>query len=391
MKVTIKPGDQINPLTIEARHYVTGNPVRLDIIGGKIVQVKDTRSLLKGVENIFVAPGLIDNQINGYANVDFSGDSLTEGEVISATKAIMADGVTSFIPTLITNSHRNLLKNFRILASACEDDLVKSCVPGFHLEGPYISPEEGFRGCHPARYVRKPSWEEFEEYRQASGNRIIQVTVAPEIDGAMDFIKKCVSEGIIISIGHTNATSAQIDLAAENGASLSTHLGNGCGNMIHRHNNPLWPQLANDKLIPSIIADGNHLLPEEVKVFIRVKGTDRIILTSDVVYLAGMRPGKYTFSGMEVQLKEDGTLLNIAQNCLAGASFPLKKGVGNILRFTGLPLHEAIRMASFNLAGIYNLSGKGEIKPGYSADLILFEIENSTLNIRQVYKEGILL
>jgi N-acetylglucosamine-6-phosphate deacetylase len=391
MKVTIKPGDQVHPLNIEGRHYRTGKPVSVRVIGGKIIEVNEIASLKRGSENVFVSPGLIDNQINGYANVDFTGDNLTVEGVLSATREILGTGVTSFMPTLITSSHESLKRNFSVLAKACEDSLVNSCVPGFHLEGPYISRADGFRGTHAAEHVRKPSWKEFIEYNKASENRIIQVTVAPEVEGALDFIKKCVSEGIIVAIGHSNANSRQIDLAVENGAVLSTHLGNGCANMIHRHNNPLWPQLANDKLIPSIIADGNHLLPEEVKVFIKAKGTDNIILTSDVVYLAGMKPGRYTFSGMDVELKEDGTLLNIAQHCLAGASFPLKKGVGNVMKFAGLTLGEAVKMASENVARIYNLKGKGEIKPGYAADLILFEIENYSINIRQVFKEGKLL
>lgn len=391
MKVTIKSGEQIIPLTVEGLHYSTGKPVSIRAIGGKIIEVREITSLKRGSENVFIAPGLIDNQINGYANVDFTGDGLSAEKVVSATRAILSTGVTSFLPTLITNSHHNLLKNFTILAKACEDRLVGSCIPGFHLEGPYISPADGFRGCHPAEHIRRPSWDEFCEYNTASGNRIIQVTVAPEIEGAQEFIKKCVSAGIIVSIGHSNATSSEINLAVENGATLSTHLGNGCANMIHRHNNPLWPQLANEKLIPSIIADGNHLLPEEIKVFIKVKGTDKIILTSDVVYLAGMNPGKYSFSGMEVQLLDDGTLLNIEQKCLAGASFPLKRGVGNILKFTGLSLNDAVKMASGNPARIYSLKDKGEIKPGFAADLILFEIKDYSLNIRQVYKGGIMV
>lgn len=388
MKVTIKPGDQVLPVSVEGKHYATGKPVRITIIGGKIIEVIEIAILRHGSENVFVAPGFIDNQINGYANVDFTGDNLTVEGVILATKAILSTGVTTFMPTLITNSHENLLRNFSILSRACEDSLVGSCIPGFHLEGPYISPDDGYRGTHSAEHVRKPSWEEFCEYNEASGNRIIQVTIAPEEEGAQDFIRKCVSKGIIIAIGHSNANSHEINLAVENGATLSTHLGNGCANMIHRHNNPLWPQLANEKLIPSIIADGNHLLPEEIKVFVKVKGTDNIILTSDVVYLAGMKPGRYTFSGMDVELKEDGTLLNIAQNCLAGASFPLKKSVGNVMKFTGVPLNEAVKMASENVARIYNLKARGEIKPGYSADLILFEMDDYSINIRQVYKDG---
>lgn len=391
MKIVLKPGDQRQAVKIEGLHYQTEKPVSIFVLGGKIVEIREIADPDSRFKNIFVAPGFIDNQINGYANVDFSGENLTIEGIFTAIKAILNEGVTTFMPTLITNSHENLLKNFRILDEACRsNDLAGSCIPGFHLEGPYISPEDGFRGCHSLEHVRKPSWKEFEQYREAAGGRIIQVTVAPEIEGAQEFIRKCSSEGIIVAIGHSNADSAQIRMAVENGARLSTHLGNGCANMIHRHNNPIWPQLDNEKLGASIIADGNHLLPEEIRVFLKAKGLDKIILTSDVIYLAGMKPGNYTFSGMNVILKEDGTLLNASQNVLAGASVPLRRGVGNIMRYAGLRLGDAVRLASENVAKIYNLRDRGRLDAGMNADIILLERKGDMLNIREVHKGGFL-
>ncbi|HLN56633.1 MAG TPA: N-acetylglucosamine-6-phosphate deacetylase [Bacteroidales bacterium] len=390
MRIVVKPGSRSSVVRIEGLHYQTEKPVSIFCAGGTIVEIKEIKALPRGSENLYVAPGLIDNQVNGFANVDFSGNNLITEGVLKATEAILKEGVTTFMPTLITNSHENLIKNFRKLDEACRQyPLVAACVAGFHLEGPYISPVDGFRGCHSAEHVRKPLWNEFEEYRKASGGRIIQVTVAPEIDGAQEFIKKCASEGIMVAIGHSNATSAQIREAVENGARLSTHLGNGCANMIHRHNNPIWPQLDNDNLTATIIADGNHLLPEEIRVFLKAKGREKVILTSDVVYLAGMAPGNYTFSGMNVILKEDGTLLNAEQNVLAGASFPLRKGVENVMKFTGMPLKDAMFMASENVAYLYNLKDRGTIASGKKADLVLIEKKREELKIRQTYKDGI--
>jgi N-acetylglucosamine-6-phosphate deacetylase len=386
-KIAFKPG-QTFPFTIEGLHYITGKPVSLYIIGDTIAEIREIKTLQRGSENIIVAPGLIDNQINGYAGVDFSGKDLTSNGVLEATKAIMKDGVTSFIPTLITNSHEALLLNFSILNESCRDEIINSCVPGFHLEGPYISPEEGFRGCHSAKYIRKPSWDEFMKYQDAAGGRIIQVTVAPEVDGAQEFIKKCRGEGIIVGIGHSNATAEDISEAVENGAGISTHLGNGCANMIHRHNNPIWPQLSEDELFASIIADGNHLLPEEIRVFIKAKGEENIILTSDVVYLTGMKPGRYEFSGTPVILKENGMLMT-EFDCLAGASFPLIKGVENVMRMAGMNLAGAIRLASENVARFYGLHNKGMLKAGMKADIILLELEEDRINLKRTYKNGI--
>ena len=380
------------PFSIEGIHYETGNPVRIEIIDGRIENIIKISGLKDENSTIFIAPGLIDNQINGYANVDFSGNKLSAEDVIVATKEIWRDGVTSFLPTLITNSHESLIKNFRILNDVLKkDELFNKSVPGFHLEGPYISPKDGYRGCHPVQHIRKPSWDEFAVYQKAAGGRIIQTTIAPELDGAMEFIRLCTHNGIVVAMGHTNASAEQIRQAVENGVRLSTHLGNGCANLIHRHNNPIWPQLANDQLTPSIIADGLHLFPEEIRVFYKVKGPDNLILTSDVIYLAGMAPGKYTFLGNEVLLTEEGMLLNTESNCLAGASFPLKKGVENMMNFTGCSLTKAINMASVNVARTYNLEDRGTLTPGKRADLILFEREDNQLKIKKTYLNGILV
>jgi len=377
---------------IEGIHYTTYKPVRIEINDGVISDIYEITKLSGKSKDLFVGPGLIDNQINGYANVDFSGKNLTTENFMSATKAIRRDGVTTFIPTLITNSHENLIKLFSILDEACRTySLVGESIPGFHLEGPYLSPEEGFRGCHPVKHIRKPSWDEFSGYQKASGGRIIQVTIAPEIEGALEFIKQCSSQGILVAIGHTNASADQIHKAVDNGATISTHLGNGCANFIHRHNNPIWPQLADDRLTTSIIADGHHLLPDEIKVFYKAKGVDNIILTSDVMYLAGMAPGKYFFMEAEVTLTQDGMLLNEELNCLAGASFPLKKGVENIMNFTGCSLSEAIKMSSENVARIYNLTDRGAISRGKRADLIQFEKEGNQINIKKTFIKGILV
>jgi N-acetylglucosamine-6-phosphate deacetylase len=381
--------EKYTQFNISGIHYATGEPVKIRIADGKFVDFIEADILSNDEDKLIIAPGLIDNQINGYANVDFSGTDLTVEGVVDAAKSIWSSGVTTFIPTLITGSHANLIKNFTILNKALEDDKrLAASVPGFHLEGPYISPDEGFRGCHPLQHIRKPSWDEFKVYQEAAGGRIIQVTLAPELEGAIDFIRLCRLNDIVIAIGHTNSTSSEINRAVEAGATLSTHLGNGCANFIHRHNNPIWPQLANDKLTSTLIADGFHLLPEELKVFYKVKGPDSVILTSDVIYLAGMAPGKYTFLESEVLLTEEGMLKNIAMNCLAGASFPLKTGVGNMMKFTGCSMEDAINMASGNVANAYKLTDRGSLSLDKRADLVLFGMDGGQLKIRKTYLKG---
>jgi N-acetylglucosamine-6-phosphate deacetylase len=374
-------------LEINSIHYETGKPVKIEIRDKLICKISEISGSLQN-QNLFVAPGLIDNQINGYKGVDFSETSLTADKMLKAIEAIRADGVTTFMPTVITNSHENLLRNFRNLAEAMKNDEVRDSVAGFHLEGPYISPEEGYYGCHPSAFIRKPSWDEFAQYQEAADGNIRQVTVSPETDGCMEFIEKCSKNNVIVAIGHTNASAEQIKKAVNHGARLSTHLGNGCANLIDRHRNPLWPQLANDLLIPTIIADGHHLLPEEVQVFYKVKGPHNMILTSDVTHLIGMTPGKYIFLGSEVVLTNEGLIKNPVLNCLAGASMALRTGVGNVMKFTGCSLGETINMASGNVARIYNLADRGSLSAGKRADLIVFEKDDNNIEIKQVWVKG---
>ncbi len=375
--------------TIEAIHYETDKPVRIEIRNGLIESITEVTDPTNENLKLYVAPGLIDNQVNGYAGIDFSGNELSAAQLVEAVSAVRRDGVTTFLPTLISNSHEMMIRNLTILNESVDKfNIVSESIPGFHLEGPYISPDEGYRGCHPLANIRKPSWDEFMACQNAAGGRILQVTLAPEIEGAMGFIKKCNAGKVVVAIGHSNATSGQIAEAVEYGARLSTHLGNGCANFIHRHNNPLWEQLANELLMPSIIADGLHLLPEEIKVFYKVKGPDNMILTSDITHLGGMAPGKYIFMGSEVLVTSEGRLVNTELNCLAGASFPLIRGVENLMKFTDCSLSDAIKMASGNVAGVYGLNDRGELSKGKRADLIMFLKNGKDLVISRTYVKG---
>jgi len=372
---------------IEGIHYESEKPVRLEINGGLICSITEIPEP-EQYSYPYIAPGFLDNQINGYKGVDFSDPDLSADKMRLAVDAIRNDGVTGFFPTVITNSHENLLRIFRNLALTLEDDIVGNSVAGFHLEGPYISPEDGFYGCHPPAYIRKPSWKEFSKYQEAARGNIRQVTLAPEIEGAIEFIEMCARNNIVVAIGHTNASAEQIKRAADSGARLSTHLGNGCANLIDRHNNPLWPQLANNLIVPSIIADGHHLLPEEVLVFFKVKGPDNIILTSDLTHLAGLKPGRYMFFGSEVIFTDDGLIKNPLLNCLAGASFPILRGIENTMNFTGCSLGEAINLATRNVSRICKIADRGVFETGKRADLILFTKIDNNIIIKQVWVKG---
>ncbi|NNE77613.1 MAG: N-acetylglucosamine-6-phosphate deacetylase [Pricia sp.] len=337
--------------------------------------------------NTFIAPGLIDVQINGYVGVDFSGPDLTVEGVKKATKALWKAGVTSYFPTIITSDIEIIKKNFAILAQAQEDPEIGRSIPGFHLEGPYISPVKGFRGAHLEKYIKKPDWNEFQEIQKAANNNIKLITVAPELEGAIPFIQNCVKSGVVVSLGHHNGSAEDIKRAVESGAIMATHLGNGCANEINRHHNPLWPQLSNDAITASIIADGFHLTREEVRTFYKAKGVGNTILVSDALDLAGLPPGEYT-RGERTLLLTPNVVKLPRENVLAGAASPISKCVGVVMDFTECSLKDAIQMASTNPAKLFSLNDLGAIKKGNRADLVLFSLDNSEMIIKKTFVAG---
>ena len=376
---------------LEGLFYRDHSPVRVEIRNGKIANITRIENLTDRSNPVYISPGLIDNQVNGYNGVPFvmEGEQLTPAGVRTITEGLWKTGVTTYLPTLRTNDQEVLLKSLRVLAKTKDDPALNGSIAGFHLEGPYISPVDGYRGAHALKSVRKPNWQEFTELYEASGRSVVQVTLAPEVEGALDFIVKCRENNIVVALGHHNASTSQVTEAVDRGAQTVTHLGNAIANNINRRVNPLWSQLSDDRLMISIIADGFHLLPEQIRVFYKAKGAERTIITSDVTRYAGMPPGDYlNAEGDTIRLTPDGAAIYVARNSLSGSASPISKGVGFVMKVTGCSLAEAIQMASSNPARLYGLNDRGELKPGMRADLILFTMENFEMKIKKTIVSG---
>jgi N-acetylglucosamine-6-phosphate deacetylase len=376
---------------IQGLFYYDHSPVSIEINEGKISQITRLEDVPADFPKLYIAPGFIDNQVNGFAGVTFALGSgkLTLDGVKKATKVLWKYGVTTYLPTLTTNSHELLLNNLNILATAKNDPDLHGSIAGFHMEGPYINPEDGYRGAHPKEHVRLPDWDEFMEYYKASGKNILQITVAPEMEGALDFITKCRNKNINVALGHHNAPAEVVFAAIDRGANIATHLGNGVANMINRHRNPFWSQLADDRFNISIICDGFHLRPEEINVFYKVKGVEKTIITSDVTSYGSLPPGNYfTAEGDSIRITEEGMLWNVVQGGLYGSASPLIKGVGHIIKVTGCSLADAVQMASTNPARLYGLNDRGTLQPGMRADLVIFSLEDFKIQIKETWIEG---
>lgn len=363
----------------QGKHFETGEPVSIHVENGLIVAIEPCSTQ----PDHFIAPGLIDNQVNGYGGVGFTQPGLSVPDIRKVIESMQNIGVTTFLPTLITASQELLLENLAVLNEACSDPVIANSIPGIHLEGPYISPEDGFRGAHNLEWVRLPDLSEFEELYAASGERICHLTLAPELDEALNLISLCQSKNITVGLAHHNASAEQIHAAVEAGAGLAVHLGNGIANILPRHKNPIWPQLSNENLTISIIADGFHLTADEIKTFYRVKGADKTILTSDCTDLAGLPPGNYLWDGKEVVLEPEGVIRYPAQNVLAGAASPLIRDIEIMMQIVSCSLSDAINMATRNPARFHGLDDRGSLTLGMRANFIMFRLENNKIQLQK--------
>lgn len=354
--------------SIQGRDPISGAFVEVLIEGGEIRSITPAAS----GEDLWISPGFIDLQTNGYAGYDLNAESITPDLVINLMHRLLAVGVTTFLPTLITTSEDRIIAALRAIAAARErSPRVRHMVPYVHVEGPHIAAGDGPRGAHPRDQVRPADVAEFERWQAASGNLVGMVTLSPHDDQALNYIAHLARKGCVAAIGHTDAEPWRIHLAAEAGAVLSTHLGNGLAGELPRHPNLLWAQLADDRLAASFIADGHHLPPDTLQSMVRAKGVERTILVSDTVALAGLPPGRHqTPVGGRVELTEEGRISIPGTQTLAGAALPLISGIANLARLPGFSLRDAILTATRNPGRF--VGHRGVLRAGSRADLVQF-------------------
>ncbi|MBN7810875.1 amidohydrolase family protein [Algoriphagus sp. H41] len=375
-------------IVLSGKSFLDGSPLKLRIGGGLISRVEKIAEPLP--DDQFLGPGLMDIQVNGYGGWDYNAvydEVLSLGQI---SRKLLQVGVTSHFPTIITNSPEQISRLIRQIVTLCrEDKVARDCIAGIHIEGPFISPEDGPRGAHPREFVQAPDWDLFERWMVESQGLVRMVTLSPEWDNSPSFIEKCVEKGILVSIGHTKASPAQVIAAVAAGARLSTHLGNGMHGQIARHPNYLWSQLAEDRLAASIIADGFHLPPEVIRVFKRAKG-EQLLLVSDSTSLAGMPAGDYELHiGGQITLSPEGKLhLRSNPQMLAGSAMNLLQGIEFLLEKELATLSEAWKMASTRPHRLFDPMFD-PIKVGAKADLILIQKgPNQSLKVLKTIKNG---
>ena len=308
-------------------------------------------------------PGLFDLQVNGFGGIDFNAPDLTSERAAEALDRMRVTGVTRCLPTLVTSSFDLFARNARILAR-----MPSPAIAGIHMEGPYLSPEDGARGAHPREHLTPATVDDFNRRQDAANGRIALVTLAPEVPGAVALIERLVASGVRAAIGHTAATPQEIAGAVAAGATLATHLGNGCAQMLPRHPNVIWELLAADAVSVSLIVDGHHLPPATVKAMVRAKSPGRTILVTDAMAAAGCAPGRYTIGGLSYDVGADRSVSLAGTPYLAGSALTLDRAIAGTARFTGLPIDAVIPMASTIPASYLGTTTAGTVIADWDAD-----------------------
>jgi len=317
---------------------------------GRIVSVREKISAQSAKkEELVRSAGLVDLQVNGLNGVDFNDESITADDVDHALSGLLSTGVTTCLPTLITASAETLQKRLHALdAAVSRSTLGPLMVPGYHLEGPFLNPAKGYAGCHPPADMILPSIDLIKNLERGLARPILYVTIAPELEGALEFIEWAVETHKIVGLGHSALRRQDLSAAVKAGALISTHLGNGVAQIQPKFDNPILWQLSEDKIFGAFIADGIHIPREILKLFIRAKSIERSILVTDAIAAANSAPGTYFLAGMAVELNTRGIVHVAGSSLLAGSSLTMDRALANIVSWGIADFRSALRMGCAN-------------------------------------------
>jgi N-acetylglucosamine-6-phosphate deacetylase len=321
---------------IRARHYATGQLVRVGWRKGIIAQFQDAGTPAE--RDVWLAPALVDLQINGFAGVDFQRDGLTVEEALIAARALRAAACGRFFLTLITDEWPKLvqrLKQLRQLRAGHEE--LRHAIAGWHIEGPFLSAEPGFHGAHNPAMMLDPTPDHIRELRAITDTDTVLLTIAPELKGALEAIALARSLDIKVSLGHTNASSEVLRQAVKAGATGFTHFGNACPQLLDRHDNILWRALDTPGLTVSLIPDQVHVSPPLFRLVHRALGAEAIYYTTDAMAAADSSPGRYTIGALEVEVGADQIVRQPGKSNYAGSAL---RPIDGVFRAAGMLGHK---------------------------------------------------
>lgn len=316
------------------------------------------------VNKAFVAPGFIDTHIHGIGG--FGADDQSSSSILRMSEILPHYGVTSFIPTLYAAKEDKLVKDIQAITAAMGKESGAKIL-GIHLEGPFISPER--LGVQTADAVSPVDVEMMKKLWEAAEGKIINMTVAPELKGMRELALFCIEKGIILQAGHTNATYEQMLEGMQVRIMHTTHLFNAMSRIHHRNPGAVGAVFIHPEMSCELIADGVHIDPNLIKMLVQFKPIDKLVLVTDALKPTKQKADISTANGDEVYL--DKCFYRKSDGVIAGSALTMIDGVRNLISW-GLSPDQAIRMASTNPARIMNFTAKGQIAPGYDADLVIF-------------------
>ena len=362
---------------LQAWHFESRQPITLKWADGVICSVEAAKS---APDNIWVAPPLLDLQVNGYGGVDFQQDNLPLEDLLRSVRELRAVGCTSFLLTLITDDWSALLKRLAHLRSLrAKSQELQDSIAGWHVEGPFLSAEPGFRGAHPADLMRHPTPDLIRELRQTTGDDPVLLTMAPERDDAIASIEAARAVGIRVSLGHTNAAMKRLQQAIRAGATSFTHLGNGCPQQLDRHDNILWRIFESDGLYVGLIPDRIHVSIPLFRVAHRLISSDRIYYVSDAMAAAGAPPGQYPLGKLLLEVGEDEVVRLPGSENFAGSALRPIDAVLRAAQMLYCPWQEIWRRYSVTPAHVMGL--RNNLEPGQPATFCVLEAFSEPINM----------
>jgi len=330
---------------IRARHYTTGRTMLVRCRRGRIVSREAAADQTD--TPWWIAPGLLDAQVNGFGGVDFQAETMDLAALLKATRALRAAGCTRYLLTLITDQWDRLTaKLARLRELRAESGELQAAIAGWHVEGPFLSAEPGYHGAHDPALMLDPTPGRIRQLRALTAGDLLLLTVAPERPGALRAIRLAASLGARVSLGHTNASSQLLAEAAAAGASGFTHLGNACPQALDRRDNVLWRALDTPGLMTSLIPDGMHVSPPLFRLIHRVLPLDAIFYTTDAMAAAGAPPGPYTLGRMQLDVGPDQVVRAPGQSHYAGSALRPVEGVFRAAEMLGVSWQETWRRFS---------------------------------------------
>ncbi|UCF96035.1 MAG: hypothetical protein JSV89_12715 [Spirochaetaceae bacterium] len=354
--------------------------------GGKLTTLEPLEKSSAGTRDLWLTRGLFDIQVNGMLGHNLSDEDLTADKVLEIDNELAGRGILRWCPTVTTQNPKIVTRNLKILRDVIENKQTTH-IHCIHMEGHYISAEDGYRGVHMKQFVRDPNAEEFDLWQRTSGGHIGLFSLAPERKGAIEFIRKLKTGGVRVALVHHNANYNQVRQAAAAGADLSSHLINGCAPMINRQHNVIWSQLALDELWASFIADGYHIPHYTLRAVIRAKGIDRSILISDLAHLSGLPDGEYHKNELPVVVQNGGLWVKgEGTNLLSGAVKTLDQDCAFLSSRSGFSIEQSLTMATLNPARYFGIEQGYDIFPGTRGGFAIFAWDGENLDVEHVQK-----